>query len=84
MTPVKMIKTERSEEAEAVMKDVTFKDYVMDRARTSGDMTARERALMALIVLPNDIQKMILERDALEPLLDSIEATIIAAETTRT
>jgi hypothetical protein len=43
-------------------------------------MTARQRALMACIVIPAPIQQWMLDAGAVEPLLDSIEKTILAAE----
>lgn len=43
-------------------------------------LTARQRALMACIVIPSAIQQWMVEAGAVEPLLDSIEKTILAAE----
>jgi hypothetical protein len=43
-------------------------------------LTARQRALMACIVIPAPIQQWMLDVGAVEPLLDSIEKTILAAE----
>lgn len=58
-----------------------FKSYVIERSRDPGEMpSARQRALMACLVIPNAIQKWMVETGAVEPLLDSIEATIVAAE----
>lgn len=58
-----------------------FKKYLLERSRDPSELPdARQRALMACTVLPAPIQKWMIEIGALEPLLDSIEATIIAAE----
>jgi hypothetical protein len=58
-----------------------FKAYVIDRARDPGETpNARQRAMMACLVIPAPIQKWMIEAGAIEPLLDSIEKTIIAAE----
>lgn len=58
-----------------------FKRYIIERSRDPGELPdARQRALMACLVIPNAIQKWMIEAGALEPLLDSIAATIIAAE----
>lgn len=43
-------------------------------------LSARDRAMMACIVIPASIQKWMLEVGAVEPLLDSIAKTILAAE----
>jgi hypothetical protein len=43
-------------------------------------LSARDRALMACIVIPAPVQKWMVEIGAVEPLLDSIEKTILAAE----
>lgn len=43
-------------------------------------LTARQRALMACIVIPQPIQQWMVEAGAVDPLLDSIEKTILAAE----
>lgn len=45
-------------------------------------LTARQRALMACIVIPQPIQQWMIEVGAVEPLLDSFEKTILAAEET--
>lgn len=58
-----------------------LKKYVIERSRDPNDLpSARQRALMACIVMPNEIQRWMIECGAIEPLLDSIEATILAAE----
>jgi hypothetical protein len=58
-----------------------FKAYAIERSRDPSEMpNARDRARMACIVIPASIQKWMLEAGAVEPLLDSIEATILAAE----
>lgn len=58
-----------------------FKAYVIERSRDpSQTPSARDRALMACLVIPPPIQKWMVEMGAAEPLFDSIEATIIAAE----
>jgi hypothetical protein len=60
---------------------LAFKKYVMERSRDPNEVpSARQRALMACLVIPNEIQKWMIEVGAVEPLLDSIEATIVAAE----
>ena len=51
----------------------------MSRDQREG-LTARQRALMACIVIPQAIQQWMLDAGAVEPLLDSIEKTILAAE----
>ncbi len=58
-----------------------FKAYAIERSRNPAEgLSARQRALMACIVIPPEIQKWMLEAGAVEPLLDSIEKTILAAE----
>lgn len=59
----------------------SFKAYAIERSRDPAEgLSARQRALMACIVIPPEIQKWMLEAGAVEPLLDSIERTILAAE----
>jgi hypothetical protein len=43
-------------------------------------LSARQRALMACLGIPPEIQKWMIESGAVEPLLDNIEKTILAAE----
>lgn len=58
-----------------------FKAYVIERSRDPSETpSARDRALMACLVIPAPIQKWLVETGAAEPLFDSIEATILAAE----
>lgn len=58
-----------------------FKAYVIERSRDPSETpSARDRALMACLVIPPAIQKWMVEVGAAEPLFDSIEATILAAE----
>jgi hypothetical protein len=58
-----------------------FKAFAIERSRDPAEgMTARQRALMACIVIPPEIQKWMLDVGAVEPLLDSVEKTITAAE----
>lgn len=58
-----------------------FKAYAIERSRDPNELpNARDRARMACIVIPAPIQKWMIEAGAIEPLLDSIEATILAAE----
>lgn len=58
-----------------------FKAYVIERSRDPGETpSARDRALMACLVIPAPIQKWMVEIGAAEPLFESIAATIIAAE----
>ena len=58
-----------------------FKAYAIERSRDPNELpNARDRARMACLVIPASIQKWMVEAGAVEPLLDSIEATIIAAE----
>lgn len=58
-----------------------FKAFAIERSRDPAEgLSARHRALMACIVIPAEIQKWMLDAGAVEPLLDSIEKTILAAE----
>jgi hypothetical protein len=58
-----------------------FKAYCIERSRDPNELRCpRQRALMACLVISASIQKRMVEAGALETLLDSIEATIIAAE----
>lgn len=58
-----------------------FKAYAIERSRDPDELpNARDRARMACLVIPAAIQTWMLQVGAVEPVLDSIEATIIAAE----
>lgn len=58
-----------------------LKAFAIEMSRDPREgLTARERALMACIVIPAAIQKWMIEAGAVELLLDSIEKTILAAE----
>lgn len=58
-----------------------FKAFVIETSRDPREFpSARSRALMACLVIPAPIQKWMVEANALEPLLDSLEKTILAAE----
>lgn len=58
-----------------------LKAFAIERSRDPAEgLSARQRALMACIVIPPEIQKWMLDVGAVEPLLDSIEKTILAAE----
>lgn len=58
-----------------------LKAYAIEMSRDPREaLSARDRALMACIVLPQPIQQWIIDAGALEPLIDSIEKTILAAE----
>lgn len=64
-----------------MQEQADFKKYLIERSRDPGEVPdARQRALMACLVIPNEIQKLMVAANAIEPLLDSIEATIKAAE----
>jgi hypothetical protein len=58
-----------------------LKVFAIERSRDPREgLTARQRALMACLVIPAPIQQWMIEAGAVEPLLDSIEKTILAAE----
>ena len=58
-----------------------FKAFAIEMSRDPREVpSARDRALMACIVIPADIQEWMMQAGAVEPLLDSIEKTILAAE----
>jgi len=58
-----------------------LKAFAIEMSRDPREgLTARQRALMACIVIPQPIQQWMVEAGAVEPLLDSIEKTILAAE----
>lgn len=58
-----------------------FKAYAIQRSRDPSEgVDAKGRAIMACIVLPAPIQKWIVDAGCLEPLIDSIAETIVAAE----
>jgi hypothetical protein len=58
-----------------------LKAFAIELSRDPAEgVSARGRALMACIVIPPEIQKWMVEAGAVEPLLDSIEKTILAAE----
>lgn len=58
-----------------------LKVFAIEMSRDPAEgLSARQRALMACIVIPAPIQKWMVEAGAVEPLLDSIEKTILAAE----
>lgn len=58
-----------------------FKAFLLEQSRNPVELpSARQRALIACTVLPAPIQKWIVEAGALDPLLDSIEQTILGAE----
>lgn len=58
-----------------------LKAFAIEMSRDPREVPdARQRALMACIVIPAPIQKWMVEAGAVEPLLDSIEKTILAAE----
>lgn len=60
----------------------SLKAFAIERSRDPAEgVDARGRALFACIVIPVEIQKWMVSAGAVEPLLDSIEATILAAET---
>ena len=62
-------------------QEKSFKAFAIEMSRDPREgLTARQRALMACIVIPPEIQKWMLDVGAVEPLLDSIEKTILAAE----
>lgn len=68
-------------EEEQLERQRDFKSFVLEMGRDPSELpSARQRALMACIVLPSEIQKWIVDAGALDPLLDSIEKTILAAE----
>lgn len=58
-----------------------LKAFAIEMSRNPLELpSARSRALMACLVIPAPIQKWMVEAGAVEPLLDSIEKTILAAE----
>lgn len=58
-----------------------FKRYIVERSRNPDELPdARQRALFACLVIPHEVQKWMMQIGAVEPLLDSIEATIKEAE----
>lgn len=58
-----------------------FKAYLLQRSRNPEEVaSARDRALFACLVIPEPVQKWMVDIGAVEPLLDSIEATIVEAE----
>jgi hypothetical protein len=58
-----------------------LKTFAIEMSRDPREgLTARQRALMACIVIPQPIQQWMMDAGAVEPLLDSIEKTILAAE----
>lgn len=58
-----------------------FKEYVIERGRNPAEVpSARDRARIACLVLPEYIQRWMVEAGAVDPLLDSLEKTILAAE----
>lgn len=58
-----------------------LKAFAIEMSRDPREgLTARQRAFMACIVIPSAIQQWMLDAGAVEPLLDSIEKTILAAE----
>jgi len=60
-----------------------LKAFVVERSRDPAEgLTARQRAVMACIVIPQPIQQWMVEAGAVEPLVDSIEKTILAADET--
>lgn len=67
---------------EASQDDVAaLKAFAIEMSRNPAEgLSARDRALMACIVIPAPIQKWMVDVNAVEPLLDSIEKTILAAE----
>ena len=67
---------------EATRDDVAaLKAFAIEMSRDPAEgLSARQRALMACIVIPAQIQQWMLDVGAVEPLLDSIEKTILAAE----
>lgn len=68
--------------AEPTQDDVAdLKSFAIEMSRDPRELpSARQRALMACIVIPAPIQQWMLDAGAVEPLLDSIEKTILAAE----
>jgi hypothetical protein len=61
-----------------------LKAFAIELSRDPAEgLSARQRALMACIVIPPEIQKWMIDAGAVEPLLDSIEKTILAAEAAR-
>ena len=62
-------------------ESAAFKKYIIERSRDPNEIpSARQRALFACLVIPAPIQQWMIEVGAVDPLLDSIEATIVAAE----
>lgn len=58
-----------------------LKAYAIEMSRDPNEMaSARSRALMACLVIPAPIQKLMVDAGAVKPLLDSLEKTILAAE----
>ena len=58
-----------------------IKAFAIEMSRDPREgLTARQRALMACIVIPQTIQQWMIDAGAVEPLVDSIEKTILAAE----
>ncbi len=58
-----------------------LKAFAIEMSRDPAEgLSARQRAVMACIVIPSEIQKWMIDAGAVEPLLDSIEKTILAAE----
>lgn len=58
-----------------------LKAFAIEMSRDPREgLTARQRALMSCIVIPQPIQQWMIDAGAVEPLLDSIEKTILAAE----
>lgn len=61
-----------------------LKAFAIEMSRDPAEgLSARQRALFACIVIPQPIQQWMVEAGAVEPLLDSIEKTILAAEKNR-
>jgi hypothetical protein len=74
-TPNSVVTDEMAEQA------AELKKYVLERSRDPREVpSARDRALMACIVLPDAIQKWIIDAGAFDPLIESIAATIKAAD----
>jgi hypothetical protein len=57
------------------------KAFAIEMSRDPRELpSARQRAVMACLVIPQPIQEWMVQAGAVEPLIDSIEKTILAAE----